>query len=183
MGLEWSNIDYETGTIKINKTSNYLKETGVYEDTVKTDKSNRVISIPPFVMQLLKAYQREQQLFKNEKRVAGKLVEDNDKLFIQQNGKPMHPDTPTKWWPKFLEKNNLPHVNFHGLRHTNASMMMAMGFDIVTGASRLGHARKDTFLNTYSHMLTSKDKAVSATMQEFFNPTKKQRKVFRIKRI
>jgi integrase len=180
MGLEWSSIGFENNTIKIDKTSNYTKETGVYEDTVKTDKSNRVITIPPFVIQLLKAYKTEQQLYKNKKRVKGKLLDDNDKLFIQHNGKPMHPDTPTKWWPKFLKNNNLPPVNFHGLRHTNASLMMAMGFDVATGASRLGHARKETYLNTYSHMLTSKDKAVASAMEKTFNPKKK---VYRLKNL
>ncbi|QNU66945.1 site-specific integrase [Ruminiclostridium herbifermentans] len=183
MGLNWTDIDFINNTITINKTSNYTTDTGIYEDTVKTKKSNRTISMPVFVMSILRGYYSEQKKYKDKKREKGKLLFENDKLFIQHNGKPMHPDTPTKWWPKFLEKNNLPHVNFHGLRHTNASIMTALGFDIVTGSGRLGHARKDTFLNTYSHMLTTKEKGVAAAMDKEFNPHPKQRKVYRLKKI
>ena len=183
MGLNWTDIDYINNAIVINKTSNYTVEAGIYEDTVKTKKSNRTISMPPFVINLLRAYYIEQKKYKDKKREKGKLLFENDKLFIQHNGKPMHPDTPTKWWPKFLEKNGLPHVNFHGLRHTNASIMTALGFDSVTGSGRLGHARKETFLNIYSHMFTSKEKGVAAAMEKEFNPAQKQRKVYRLRKI
>lgn len=183
MGLEWTDIDFINNAIIINKTSNYTVDTGIYEDTVKTKKSNRTISMPPFVMRILREYYSEQKKYKDTKREKGKLQAENDKLFIQHNGLPMHPDTPTKWWPKFLERNNLPHVNFHGLRHTNASIMTALGFDTVTGSGRLGHARKETFLNIYSHMLTSKEKGVAAAMEKEFNPSQKTRKVYRLKKL
>lgn len=182
MGLEWTDIDFINNAIIINKTSNYTVETGIYEDTVKTKKSNRTISMPPFVMKILREYYSEQKKYKNKKREKGKLLVENDKLFMQHNGKPMHPDTPTKWWPIFLKRNNLPHVNFHGLRHTNASIMTALGFDTVTGSGRLGHARKETFLNIYSHMLTSKEKGVAAAMEREFNPNIKHKKVYRVKK-
>lgn len=181
MGLEWTDIDFINNAIIINKTSNYTVNTGIYEDTVKTKKSNRTISMPPFVMKILREYYSDQKKYKDKKRKKGKLLIENNKLFIQHNGKPMHPDTPTKWWPEFLKRNSLPHVNFHGLRHTNASIMTALGFDTVTGSGRLGHARKETFLNIYSHMLTSKEKGVAAAMEREFNPNQTQRKVYRLK--
>lgn len=183
MGLEWTDIDFINNAIMINKTSNYTVDAGIYEDTVKTKKSNRTVSMPPFVMKVLREYYTEQRKYKEEKSKKGKLIIENDKLFIQHNGNPTHPDTVSKWWPKFLERNHLPHVNFHGLRHSNASIIMALGFDTVTGAGRLGHARKETFLNTYAHMLTTKEKGVAAAMEKEFSPTNKQRKVYRLKKI
>lgn len=185
VGLDWVDIDFINDAITTNKTLNYTVENGIYEDTVKTKKSNRTTSMPHFVMQLLRLYYTEQKEYKDKKREKGKLIYENDKLFIQANGAPMHPDTPTKWWPKFLERNNLPRVNFHGLRHTNASIITSiLGFDVATGAGRLGHARKDTFLNIYSHMLTSKEKGVALAMEKKFNPTQEpHKKVYKIKEI
>lgn len=185
VGLDWPDIDFKNDEIKTNRTLNYTVEDGVYEDTVKTKKSKRATTMPHFVMQILKFYHDEQFKYKEKKRSQGKLLYENNKLFIQANGAPMHPDTPTKWWAKFLKKNNIPHVNFHGIRHTNASIITSLlGFDPVTGAGRLGHARKETFLNTYAHMFTSTDKAVADAMEKRFNPELKQkRKVYRLKKI
>lgn len=184
VGLEWPNIDFDNNCIKVEKTLNYTANKGIYEDTVKTKKSNRTIIMPKFVMQLLWAYKTEQQLYKNKKRKKDKLVEDNDKLFIQHNGKPMHPDTPTKWWPKFLKKNNLPHVNFHGLRHTQATLIISMNFDVASGASRMGHARNETFLNKYTHALESKDQAIAKSFDKAFGDTQETKiKRYKLRRI
>ena len=164
MGLEWKNIDFDSNVMVVNKASIYISGKGTFTKDTKNKSSKRQIKIPVFVMKLLKKHQLEQRLYKNKKstdKARNKLVEDNDFIFIQRNGKPMHPDTVTKWFPKFLKKNNLSPVNFHGLRHTNASLTMSLGFDAVTVASRLGHARKETTLNIYSHMFKSKDQGVA----------------------
>ncbi|MEN6316698.1 MAG: site-specific integrase [Clostridiaceae bacterium] len=183
-GLDWTDVDFINDTVNTNKTLNYTVEDGVYEDTPKTKKSKRATTMPHFVMQLLRLYYTEQKKYKEKKRRQGKLLYENDKLFIQANGAPIHPDTPTKWWPKFLNRNGLPHIKFHGIRHTNASIITSvLHFDVVTGAGRLGHARKETFLNTYSHMLASKEKAVAAAMEKEFNPEIKHKKVYRLRKI
>lgn len=182
-GLDWVDLDFINDTVTTNKTLNYTTEDGVYEDTVKTKKSKRITTMPHFVMQLLRFYYLEQKKYKDTKRKQGKLLYENDKLFIQANGAPMHPDTPTKWWPKFLEKNGLPHMNFHGLRHTCASLIPALGFDPVTGAGRLGHARKETYLNRYAHMFEKRERAVAAAMEKRFNPENRHKKVYRLRKI
>ena len=59
-GLDWSDIDFENGLVKINKSVLYSADKGVYEDTTKTNSSNRIISIPSAMVQLLKEYKIEQ---------------------------------------------------------------------------------------------------------------------------
>lgn len=61
----------------------------------------------------------------------GKVV-DNDMLFTKWNGEPMDPDIISSWFPKFLEAHNLPDVNFHSLRHSNASILIAAHVPITT---------------------------------------------------
>lgn len=80
-----------------------------------------------------------------------------DKLFTKWNGEPIHPDTLTAWFSKFLKKNNLRHVTLNSLRHTNASLLIAAGTDVRTVSNRLGHAQTSTTLNLYTHALKSKD--------------------------
>ena len=52
LGLEWGDFNYEEQTVHITRTSNYSKQRGMYTDTPKTEKSNRIIALPPEVLEL-----------------------------------------------------------------------------------------------------------------------------------
>lgn len=52
----------------------------------------------------------------------------------------------------FCEDNGLKETHIHALRHTHASMMKWLGYDIVDVSADLGHSEKSTTLNIYSHM-------------------------------
>lgn len=155
LGLEWKDIDFEKRIIYIRRASNYTKERGIYTSNTKTETSVRKISVSAEIISLLKEYkkwQNEQRLKKGDKWT------DTDRLFTQENGLPMHPDTSDKWFKKFLRQNNLPPITIHGLRHTNASIMIANNVDIITVAGRLGHADKSTSIRIYGHMLNKKER-------------------------
>jgi integrase len=155
LGLEWKDIDFEKRIIYIRRASNYTKERGIYTSNTKTETSVRKISVSREILALLKEYkkwQNEERLKKGDKWI------DTDRLFTQENGLPMHPDTPDKWFKKFLQQNNLPPITIHGLRHTNASIMIANNVDIITVAGRLGHADKSTSIRIYGHMLNKKER-------------------------
>jgi integrase len=56
-----------------------------------------------------------------------------------------------------LQKAELPDtIRFHDLRHFAATMMLAMGWDIPTTQSMLGHTDASTTLNFYAHALPSR---------------------------
>ncbi|KHO63395.1 Site-specific recombinase XerD [Thermoanaerobacter sp. YS13] len=173
LGLEWKDIDFVKGIIYIQRASNYTKENGIYTGTTKTETSVRKITVSKEILTLLKEYRRwqnEERLKKGDKWI------DTDRLFTQENGLPMHPDTPDKWFKKFLKRNNLPIITIHGLRHTNASIMIANNIDIITVAGRLGHADKSTPVRIYGHMLNKKEKqAAEIIANETLRKTKKQR--------
>lgn len=64
----------------------------------------------------------------------------------------MHPDTPYQWFEAFLKRNNFPKLTVHQLRHTNISLMIYQGTNIVTIAAEKGHSVY-TMLNTYAHVI------------------------------
>ena len=45
-------------------TSNYTSEKGIYSDATKTEKSTRLVDLPPTVLELLKAYKKDQDSYK-----------------------------------------------------------------------------------------------------------------------
>ena len=61
----------------------------------------------------------------------------------------MHPDTISKWFVKFVKECGLPEISFHGLRHTNATLLISQNIDVAVVAARLGHAQITTTLNFY----------------------------------
>lgn len=86
-------------------------------------------------------------------------------LFTKWNGEPMDPDIISSWFPKFLEAHNLPDVNFHSLRHSNASILIAAHVPITTVSGRLGHAQTSTTLNYYASAIQSADAAAADALE------------------
>lgn len=190
MGLEWSDIDFEKCTLEVNRASQYVPGLGTFVKNPKNESSSRKISIPGSIVDLLKQY----KVWQNERRlrigskwvykleVDGKEV-DNNRIFTQWNGAPMFPTTPTKLFSQFIIRYNakiqndeslqeeekrkylLPKVNFHGLRHTNATLLIAQGVNIKTISSRLGHSTVSTTTDIYSHSLRSADIDAAARLE------------------
>jgi integrase len=61
-------------------------------------------------------------------------------VFTEEDGYVMNPQTPTKQFSKFLNRHNIRHLKFHGLRHTSATLLLANGYNIKTVSTRLGHS-------------------------------------------
>ena len=62
---------------------------------------------------------------------------------------------------RISEKAGLPKIRVHDLRHSHASMLIDMGFDILEISERLGHESVKTTLDTYSHLYPSKQKGLA----------------------
>jgi len=163
LGLEWKNIDFEKNILIVEKTINYTKELGVFEKQPKTDNGIRKIAFSDTIKNLLLEYKDWQDEYINN---YGELYHNSDKLFTQNNGKPMHPDTPLQWFSKFILKNDLPPISLHGLRHSNASILIASGLDLRTISTRLGHSQPSFTLGTYGHMLQKSDYAAANKLDE-----------------
>lgn len=169
MGLEWQDIYDKSKIIEIRQSRQYLPGQGVFTKSTKNESSTRRVSVNKSVFDLLEEYKADQQS-------KSFLCQDNNPLFVTWDGKPMHPYTFTKWFPDFLAKHKLPHLNVHGLRHTSATYLIGQGVDIQTVAGRLGHSTSATTQNIYSHFLESKDKKAADMMEKSFGKKKTKRK-------
>lgn len=191
LGLTWDDIDMDECTIRINKSNQYLKETGVFTKSPKNPNSIREISIPKNVTTLLKKYKLWQNgQIKSTGDLWKKEWVTNKLIFTQWDGSPMSYDTPYQWFKKFIKKHNasiknntlipdnekdkyiLPEISFHGLRHTSATLLISEKMDIKTVSARLGHAQTSTTLNIYSHSLKSSDKKAASALENLLDKNK-----------
>ena len=169
MGLEWQDIDFKNGIISINRSSQYLSDMGVFTKTPKTESSIREIAIPEFIISLLEEYKL---WYEEQKSIYVELWTNSDRLFVQSDGKPMHPSSISKWFVRYVSTIGLPVINFHGLRHTNASLLVAQNVDIAVISARLGHAQISTTLDFYVHPLLSHNRKAGYALENLLLSTK-----------
>lgn len=171
LGLEWPDVDFEHGTLTINKSSLYLADRGVFEDGTKNQSSSRVIPIPATALQLLADFKKWQI---SERLRLGPLWQDSGKIFTTTTGAPMHPDVLTGWFHDFIASTDLPPIHLHSLRHTNATLMIANGVAVTTVAGQLGHANAATTEKIYAHAIKSAAAASAQVLDDLLTPAQRQ---------
>lgn len=157
-GLEWGDIDFENNLLTVRRSSQYVPDKGVFTKETKTETSDRTIKLPAQAFELMREHQNYQRVQRQE---AGEHWEEHDRLFTQEDGKPIHPDSVTGWFRDFIAKTNLPRITIHSLRHTNITLLIAAGVPLRTVSYRAGHAQTSTTANIYSHAIRTADEIAS----------------------
>ncbi|MBS7398060.1 MAG: tyrosine-type recombinase/integrase [Ruminiclostridium sp.] len=157
-GLKWDVVDWKKSRIHICRNLLYSPDIGIYEDTTKTEQSDRYVTLPIETMQLLKEYRKWyfQQALKY-----GDRWHNTNYLFFQEKsgneGKPISPDSINEYLDSFSKRYGLPHINPHAFRHTQASILYFNGIDSVSISARLGHSRVSTTSDIYAHIIKAAD--------------------------
>ena len=161
LGLRWGDIDFEAETIQVKQTTAYVSGKGVITDTPKNVTSKRPLRLSSSVFVLLRSIIVWQQ---EQKEACGNKWRNTDnRIFTNEDGSPLFPDTLTKWFTTF-KRSGLPKVTIHSLRHTFASLMIANGTPLIVVSKRLGHAKPSTTSNIYAHAIRkAEEKALEAT--------------------
>lgn len=157
-GLKWEAIEWKKSQIHICNNLLYSADRGLYEDTTKTESSDRFITLPKETMALLKEYRK---WYLEQSTNYGDRWHNTNYLFFQEKsgheGMPLHPDTITEWLDSFSKRYELPHINPHAFRHTMASVLYFNGVDSISISKRLGHAKVSTTTDIYSHIIKKAD--------------------------
>lgn len=167
-GLEWSDVDFTRQLIHIRRASQWQKGNGITTVPTKNESSARTIKFPSLIFDVLQSYRQWWllQRFQNGTQWQG----TTERLFIQENGKPINPDTINFWLEKFINKNSLPHFTPHSLRHTFATLQIMAGVNIRTVQARTGHAQASTLVNIYSHAIKTADELASDVLNDILTP-------------
>lgn len=146
LALTWDNVDLRTGTLAVMKTVYRAKDASgawnVVTDRPKTENSERIIPLPPFLRELFRAYKRE---------AIGCFVIEN------ADGSPISTRSYQYIFSRLTRSAGVPPYNFHALRHTFATRAIECSMDIKTLSELLGHKSAVITLNRYAHsMLATK---------------------------
>ena len=165
-GLTWNDIDFKNKSIKINKTTQYTKDLGIFEKSTKSQNSDRIIYISDKTINILKQYRKEQ--LQNKMKLGNKWG-NSLRVFPTEDGNDIHPDTPSYIFRKIIKKYNLKKISFHGLRHTSASLLISQGIQHQIISRRLGHSNVSVTDSIYSHFFDDEFKEVANKMDSVLN--------------
>ncbi|MCR4813275.1 MAG: site-specific integrase [Lachnospiraceae bacterium] len=182
IALTWKDIDFENRTISINKAFAHTQAQGQLLKETKTTAGNRVLDLPSKCFEMLSTWKDEE---KKLSMILGSKWEgyrgdnfDENFVFIQvDNGKAMYLDTVTSKFKKVIkqyndnctdEKDKLPDIHLHDLRHTCASILIANNTPITKVSEHLGHSRTSVTLDIYSHWIKKNDRIVSDALEKAF---------------
>lgn len=164
LGLKWDSVDFDRKFITIKHTVVNYRGT-VEKDTTKNKTSRRTYPMNDYVEKMLLDIKSKE----NENHcLFGKEYINNDYIFKWNNGKPFSPDYITAKFSKLLKENNLPHIRFHDLRHTCASLLIDNNYQLKDIQEWLGHADIQTTANIYGHIDIERKKNISNSMVDMF---------------
>ena len=148
--LRWQDIDLEKRIVHIHRSAISVNGYGVVDSEPKTHKSKRNIVLHAFVIEMLKNHRRvqlEQRLKK------GATWKDLDLVFPNRVGDYFCKDSLYRNFARILRKAGLPPMHIHDLRHSAATILLAMGVNIRVVQEILGHSNISTTLGIYGHVL------------------------------
>ena len=138
LALTYEDIDLEKRIISISKSYQRIDGKDVITPP-KTPKSNRKITIPPFLAEELKEYCSH---------LYG--IMPNERMFRFTKSYMEHEIV------RGIKETGVKRIRLHDLRHSHASLLVELGFQPLAIAERLGHEKIETTLNTYSHLYPNK---------------------------
>ncbi|NCE75429.1 site-specific integrase [Anaerotruncus sp. X29] len=169
LALQWSDVDFDTDIVQVSKAVTIVAGKPVCK-IPKTKTSRRSVSIPHSLTERLAALRQSQEEFRSQ---VGDYWQGENWIFTQDNGRMMNYSTPYQALQDTITRYNkdkpteqqLPHIPFHGLRHTSATLLIASQQDVKTVSTRLGHAQTSTTMNIYAHALQESDRKAADALE------------------
>lgn len=154
--LMWDDVDLVHRMLRVRQTVGRiyncdLRSTECVFSTPKTKHSFREIPISKLLFDAL-SYVKKQS---GSTFVVGSSVPATD------------PRTYRDYFARLLKKLQIPHIVFHGLRHTFATRCIESQCDYKTVSSLLGHSNVSTTLNLYVHPNIQQKKRCIDKMSKF----------------
>ncbi|MFK4847239.1 tyrosine-type recombinase/integrase [Lactococcus petauri] len=155
LALSWSDIDFRNSSVHVSKTV-LIHSSGI-QDSPKTSHSNRTVYIDNETVQLLKFWRKRQN---------NNLIPLSDITVFSFQGVRQSYSNELLVLGKHFKNAGVPHIGFHGFRHTHASLLMNNDVNPKEIQHRLGHASYAMTMDIYSHLAKYKEKN---TAEKFSN--------------
>ena len=149
LALTLNDFDFEVQTVSITKSYARMDGKDLFLEP-KTPKSNRKITLPQFVCDMVSEY-------------AGKLYDycPSERLFEITKHYLKHE------MQRGCRLSGVKEIRVHDLRHSHASLLIHLGFSPLVISERLGHENITTTLGIYTHLYPSQQNEIANKLESF----------------
>ena len=172
LGLAWDGVDFDNGTLLINKQlkKEKMKAGKYFIDTTKHDKV-RTIRPSSFVMAKLKERKAQQA---QDQLMAGSAWDNPWNLVFTNalGGHLVHHTVRTNF-KRIVADLGEPELTFHSMRHSYVVISLMNGDDIKTVQNNTGHYASSFMLDTYGHVLDKMKQESASRMDQYIEQARK----------
>ncbi len=150
LALTVADINFMSKTLIISKSYQRIDRRDVIT-APKTNKSNRTISIPDFLLADLKDY------------IAS--------IYCPEPGDRLFPVTKSYFeneMKRGVRTSGVKRIRLHDIRHSHCALLFEMGIPALEVAERLGHDRIETTLQIYAHIYPNKQHHISEKLNSIY---------------
>lgn len=176
MALIWEDVNFEQGTIRIERACKWLQGRFIGFGPTKTKRGNRTIKIAPEYVGLLRAHYEKQRTIieKHERKgthygepkLSEWVIKYRPKqtylytaarlIFPDHHGRALTSSSPRKAFKIMLQNAGITtNYRWYDLRHTHATLLLTAGEPIHEVAPRMGHS-VTMLLTMYAHFLPTR---------------------------
>ena len=165
LALKWSDFDGTAITISKNRlmAGNQVIE---QNSTKGGTNGQRRVPLDRETIELFNVH-RVNQL--KERMALGENWQETGYVFVQENGLPLYPHTPSDLFKKLLNKAGLRPTRLHDQRHLHATELLRLGEPLHVVANRLGHRDAMVTATIYAHVSDQQAETASSTFANAVN--------------
>ena len=161
--LRWQDVDTEHAVVSVRHTPTRSAGRVAFGEP-KTKKSHRSIRLTPQAVEALRSHLKRQL---RDMEILGDRYQDQGLIFTTDTGAPINPSNlRQRSFAPLLKRAGLPHMRFHDLRHTCATLLLSRGVHPKFVQELLGHSTIARTLDTYSHVMPSIGDATARAMED-----------------
>ncbi|MGA2572302.1 MAG: site-specific integrase [Terracidiphilus sp.] len=145
LALRWSDVNWQDETVTVRRTLE--KGSGWQFADTKRPCSRRQVKLERWVANLLR------QMHSLDRSTPTKDPDATQQIFKTRAGRPINSDSLARRFKDLLRQAGLPQMSLYSLRHTSATLALAVGVPAKVVSEQLGHASSALTLDVYSHLL------------------------------
>lgn len=174
LGLKFSDFDFEQHTVSVRRQlganpvmeerSSKIASYSVIEKDPKTFNSVRTLRIPQVIESEVL---RRKSKIDDDKSALMDGYEDNDYISCQPNGRPHNMSSMNIALTKLCNRNGLPKITVHSLRHMFATISIEQGVPLVKISALLGHSSVNTTFEYYCDVMDENENIINFLNEKY----------------